>query len=567
MRRSIWASLLLLGAAPVGAALTQPSRTTEMPAELGAGGLPGRCDARLLRAAADGLQLERAEVIAAGSAWLSVRTPFKDLSTRTTLKNPALLDTMLPEHCLIAGAFESRTGAGGKPYAIGFELRVPLNWNGRLLFQGGGAYKGMVDPAIGLAVSSGSSADFALADGFAVVTSDSGHAGTDIAFTQDQLARLNYAYASIGKVIRLAKLLVREVAEKAPDHSYFAGCSNGGREAMEAALRFPEEFDGVISANPATDFSGASLSKWHAINAYAQIAPKAADGSTQPWLALTRADWSTLSNGIVAQCDAADGLKDGLIFNHATCHFSPQSLQCRPGQTATCLAPAKVTAVTEAFRGPRSATGREVAYPWTYDASVDMPEWLDGQAGYVDASGKIVGRDNRLPSTTLTTLYRYPPVTPQTVLAERPEDTRAAMHEMEGLLNATQTQLSSFSAKGGKLLLIHGWSDSRLPPEGLVRWYQRLGADMQATGGGSADSFARLFLVPGMTHCGGGRSLDDFDALKVLVDWTENGRAPESFPARGKSFPGLSRPICAYPRFAHYDGKGDPASASSFVCK
>jgi hypothetical protein len=134
------------------------------------------------------------------------------------------------------------------------------------------------------------------------------------------------------------------------------------------------------------------------------------------------------------------------------------------------------------------------------------------------------------------------------------------------MVDATSTQYSSFTARGGKLLMVHGWSDPALSPVGFVRWYEQLQRDTWAAENRPAEDFARLFMIPGMTHCGGGNALDDFDALTALTRWVENGEAPDRLIAGGSTFPGLKRPLCTYPKFARYNGSGDKNSAYSFVC-
>jgi pimeloyl-ACP methyl ester carboxylesterase len=485
------------------------------------------------------------------------------------IQSAAVMQASLPAHCRINASFERREGNNAKPYEIKLELRVPQSWNGRLLYQGGGAFKGVVVPALGLPASTGSSARLALASGFAVVTSDSGHTGLDASFTDDQLATLNYAYASIGKVSRVAKRMIAGLEGRKPERTYFQGCSNGGREALMAAERFPEEFDGVVAANPAVLWGQDAVLSYSSIRSYSSAAPRDAEGRGQPWLAFTMSDWKVINSAITAQCDAADGLADGMIFNHSTCRFSPSALICLQGQNSGCLTSGKAAALDAAFRGPTDQKGHSILFPWVFDASIGTPEWLAGQMGYVDAAGTLVGQQGPAiaqPNQVLTRLFRYPPVTPEHVASETPEEMLAAMRERMGLIQASSTQLDSFAAKGGKILLVHGWSDPALSPMGLIRWYESLQRDTRAAQSQSADSFARMFLFPGMTHCGGGKSLDDFDALSVLTDWVEKGLAPDSIEAGGVTFPGVRRPVCAYPRFARYKGVGSKLSASSFVC-
>lgn len=164
-------------------------------------------------------------------------------------------------HCIVTGEIEKRTGVNGKPYAINFQLRLPEQWNKKFLFKGGGGTNGVVSPAVGKMPVHGSSALPALSRGYAVVSNDSGHGGgsRDVSFSEDQLARLNYAYASTGKVTTVAKQLIELMYQTKPNKSFFMGCSNGGREAMQAAMRYPQEFDGVIAGNPGFHLSKAAV--------------------------------------------------------------------------------------------------------------------------------------------------------------------------------------------------------------------------------------------------------------------------------------------------------------------
>ncbi|CUH81168.1 Tannase and feruloyl esterase [Tropicibacter naphthalenivorans] len=223
-------------------------------------------------------------------------------------------------HCLVEGKIEDREGVNGQ-YGIRFQLRMPEDWNGKFLFQGGGN-DGFIAPAIGAIPSTGSSATPALKRGYAVVSMDGGHAAMSLEFTQDQQSRLDLAYASIGKVTYAAKSLIDAYYDAAPDQSYFMGCSNGGREAMMAAQRFPLEFDGVVVGNPGFHLSRAALGGVWDVTQWAKIAPRDAMHS-----ALTQADLDTVAAEINAQCDALDGLEDGVVAAYRQCAFDPEALR------------------------------------------------------------------------------------------------------------------------------------------------------------------------------------------------------------------------------------------------
>lgn len=517
-----------------------------------------RCSAAALAAALPaGVRLTRADMVQPGPAPASGGTP-----------NGAAADspTIIGRHCLLQGRFEERTGAHGKPYAIGFELRVPAEWNGRLVYQGGGGLDGAVLPALGNNISNGSSAKVALARGFAVVSTDSGHEGTDAAFAEDQQAKLNFGYAAIGKVAALAKQLLTQVAGALPGRTYFAGCSNGGREAMIAAQRHPEMFDGVVAGDPAFHLSSATVLASHSQRAYAGIAPPGKDGRPLLAAALSDSDVSLLSKSILDKCDALDGIKDGMIFNHAACRYDPGVLECRAGQSGQCLPAAKVAAIRTAFRGPRSAGGAALASSWVYDAGVSGRNWREWQTGTIAADGKVDATLPSLINDTMQRYFSYPAVSRDALTAVDTASLLAAIAPSAAITDATSTQMSTFEARGGKMVIVSGWSDPIFSARDLTEWYEKLDRDHRAAGDGPAAAFARLFMVPGMNHCGGGPALDDYDALSVLVDWVEKDQAPDKIEASGRAFPGVSRPLCAYPKKATYNGSGPINLATSFSC-
>lgn len=471
----------------------------------------------------------------------------------------------VPHHCRIAAKLDQRTGAGGVPYFIGMELRIPAAWNGRFVYQGGGGMDGVVLPALGTAISAGSTTPPALAQGFAVVSTDSGHQGRamdDTSFAQDQQSKLDYGYAAIGKVSEAARRLIVKVEGRAPDRSYFVGCSNGGREAMIAAQQFPGDFDGVLAGNPAFHLSSAAVLANYSGWAYSEAAAKLGTDST---LLFTPADAGLIQTALLKACDGQDGAMDGMIFDHGACRFDVRTIACAGGQKEGCLDPIKVQAILRAYRGPVDAAGHPVAGSWSFDTGNFTPDWLIWQTGIPTPGGPLMVLPT-LVRKSLTDYFAYPQYKAP-LMGGDAEATAllAASAQTATYTNATSTQYSSFAGHGGKMMIVSGWSDPIFSATDLTGYYDRLTADTKAQGG-EASQFARLFLVPGMTHCGGGRSLDDFDALSALVRWVEKGTAPMSFTAKGRAFPGVERPICAYPAIARHDGKGPLAQAASFTC-
>ena len=471
-----------------------------------------------------------------------------DCSSLTKLQMPGVAITKtehvaaaaLPAHCRIDGEIDRRTGAGGKSYAIGFALALPDQWNGRFLFQGGGGLNGNVAAPVGAQAAGDMPA---LARGFAVVTTDSGHRGAvfDGSFFQDQQASLDFFYVAIGRVAVIAKSLIAAFYGRPADHSYYDGCSTGGREAMIVTQRYPTYFDGVISGDPAirTGYSNLNLANIETTFDRAGSG-KAAD-------LFSAADKQLILASLLDRCDAKDGVKDGMIFNFQACDFDPTTVACQAGQTSGCLAPQKTAALKQAFAGARDHRG-DLIYPgFPYDP------------GIAETASRLPG---------LLSGPRIPvPVSfdPATFDADR-EAARIAADYNARLGDATWTNLATFSGHGGKLLFYHGLGDPWFSPLDTLSYYERLGRD----NGGAAQvaSWSRLFLVPGMGHCqGGSATLDHFDMLTAVTNWVEKGTPPDSVATTGKAFPGRSRPLCAYPKYAQYTGQGDPNDARNFVCR
>jgi len=450
----------------------------------------------------------------------------------------------MPTHCRVDGLIGARTGADGKPYGIRFAVAMPDKWNGRLLYQGGGGLNGSVQPPVG---STAAGEAPALARGFAVVSSDSGHEGAifDASFFHDQQAALDFLYQSIGKVMAVARPLVTAHYGAPIAHSYFLGCSTGGREAMISTQRYPREFDGIVAGAPAMRTSYSNLAtRWVTVSLNA-AAPTDAQGHPLTAQALSDSDRQLVVEGLLKTCDALDGVKDGMIFDTRHCSFDPESLRCNGDKTRSCLSAIQVQAIKRAFAGPRTPAGIQVYPGFPYDTGI-------GFHG-TGIPGLLSGGLSPVPTA--------PAGTKMDVEAEAAIAHNAT--EMAGDSNAW-TNLSSFTQHGGKMIFYHGMSDPSFSALDTVGYYERLAAD---NGPAPLSDWSRLFLVPGMGHCGGGEgALDRFDMLSAIVDWVEQGHAPAQVTATGTAFPGRSRPLCPYPQHAQYNGTGDTESAASFSC-
>jgi feruloyl esterase len=479
-----------------------------------------------------------------------------------TLAQSVAATSTLPAHCRIRGAINPRTGVNNTPFAIGFELRLPDAWSGRFLFQGGGGNDGNIGTATGN-VGNGSAP--ALARGMAAVSTDGGHTGGSAAqFGCDPQARVDHAYNAYGKTAATAKAIVDLYYGRAPLTSYFAGCSGGGRQGMMFTQRYPSAFDGVIGIAPAMRVAtGASISSaWESIT-YRSIAPR--DGAGNPILsqAFSNADLTLVSNAILAQCDALDGAADGSVNNFQACRFDPAVLQCAGTKDATCLSTEQVGALRKGFGGPRDSAGKPLYFPWQFDAGISAAGWR---------AWKLGTSTTATPNSSFSTLIQdamrnefFTPPDPTFSIFDFNFDTDPARMQAFGALYDTwrDTRLTEFKARGGKLMLLSGLSDPIFSALETANYMEKV---VEQYGPVQAATLARLFIVPGMTHCSGGPATDRFDALTPLIDWVENGNGPERIVANGTSFPGRTRPLCAYPAFARYNGSGDMQDAANFTC-
>jgi hypothetical protein len=468
----------------------------------------------------------------------------------TATISPETIPVAIPSYCRVDGAMDPHTGADNKPYAIGFEIALPDNWNGGFVFQGGGGLNGYILPPLGAQAAGDNPA---LARGFAVVSTDTGHKGAvfDASFMKDQLASLDFDYIAIGRVTVLSKEIIAQYYGRPAKHSYYDGCSTGGREAMMMSQRYPTYFDGIVSGDPAMRTGYSNIGLAYARAAFTAIAPKDASGKAEPAKDFSDGDKKLLSESIMKSCDEKDGLKDGMIFNPQACRYDPAVLQCKGAKTESCLTSQQVGALAKAFAGPKDSHGNQVyaAFPW--------------DTGYLQSSsGPFAVFSSFLPSPGPSILASV----------EQPSDADidtlvagVRANENQTLTDTTWTNLSSFFGHGGKLVFYHGTSDPVFSPFDTLAYYRRM-----ADANGGLDlvmNSSRFYFVPGMTHCAGGpAALDKFDLLGAVVGWVENGTAPDSVVATGKAFPGRSRPLCAYPKHAQYKGQGNPEDAASFEC-
>ncbi len=312
---------------------------------------------------------------------------------------------------------------------------------------------------------------------------------------------------------------------------------------MILSQRYPTIFNGIVSGDPAmrTGLSNLAIGQWIPV-AYNQAAPKDESGKPQIDKLLTDADRTLFMDALMKRCDARDGVADGMIFDPLGCDFDPAVLACKNGQDESCIAPDKIAAIKKAFAGPKNAYGTQVYPGFLFDAGIA-------------SKGAVPGL------LALGTRGLFGPYTTATVL----DVDKAALGASDPLVEPASTNLSTFSLTGGKLIFFHGDSDPWFSALDTLGYHKSLAA----TNGGAqrVAEWSRMFLVPGMAHCGGGPALDHFDMLTAAVNWVEKGAAPDFVIATGQAFPGRSRPLCAYPKHAQYIGSGDTQDARNFRCQ
>jgi hypothetical protein len=440
-----------------------------------------------------------------------------------------------------AAAYVEATGVIGGD--IRFELLLPEAWNGRFVMGGGGGFVGTVQ----------NSARDSVNRGYATVGTDTGHEwqpGYSAAWALDNVeAKLNFGYLAVHRTAEVAKAIIRSYYGSEAAYSYFSGCSRGGGQAMMEAQRYPKDFNGIVAGAPAFDWTGL------AANAVAIGKALYPDPAQLERTALDKAALTKLHQAILDQCDALDGLKDGVVQDPPSAHFDLSKV--------SGLTDEQRKDIEAVYAGAHDAQG--LIYPgYTPGAECEPDQWI----AWIVGSTPMLAKDHApdLMFAFGTQIFKYlvfnnPDWNYATYdFSNFPGDTRLAA----SYLNATNVDLSGLQERKGKLIIWHGWADPALPAQATVDYYRHLLARDP-----NAPEYCRLFMVPGCLHCGGGPGASDVDWLSVMVDWVERGVAPDKVIA-SKSEHGkiaVSRPLFSYPTTAIYKGSGNPASADSFEAK
>jgi feruloyl esterase len=433
--------------------------------------------------------------------------------TPTRITSVKTIDSPVGPFCRVLGTIQP---------SIDFEVDLPIQgWQQRYLQTGCGGLCGLLEVRIPHA---GTCAP-ALQGGLALASDDMGHqtkmgggsGGGD--FGKDPQKRIDFAYRGNHVTALVAKALISAFYGQGPRYSYFSGCSDGGREGLVEAERFPNDFNGIAAGAPAMNFQ-VQNSFYHAWQFRSNTA---ADGKH----ILLADKLPVLHRAALAACDALDGLKDGLISEPRACHFDPGVAQCPTGaaDTRDCLTPAEVAAARKLYAGPKDAAGHRFTIGGPQPGSelawsgVFVPRF---------AEGDVMSRGAAADSSEYLIFPQILPVDGQIEGFAFTQEHFARLVDLHSLYDATDPDLAAFNKSGGKIILWHGWSDPHISPINTIAFYHALG---QQLGEVARDAFSRLFLFPGMYHCGGGDGFAQFDILTPLMEWVEGGSAPKQIIA------------------------------------
>jgi feruloyl esterase len=444
--------------------------------------------------------------------------------------------------------------SGAADPAIRFEVWMPLeNWNGRFQGFGLGAFLGAL-PYRGMAL--------ALDQGYAVGGTDTGHQSASDDGTWAISGGVfnrgivgDWAHRGIHEMTVKSQAIVEKLYGRRAHHSYFAGCSSGGYQALTEAQRYPSDYDGILAGAPAnylTHLQAAQLSFGLSTN----VDP--ATSLEKPFDKLPM-----LHKAVLDACDASDGVKDGLIENPAACRFDPSVLACTGNDTPNCLTPPQVQAVRRIYAEVRRRDGTKLFPGFPHGSELD---WKLMTANYLGQTGQIAFAES---------FYRYfvfhnPSWSYATMNLER--DVAYADQHVGKLMNSIDPDLRPFRDRGGKLIQYHGWADWGITPYSSIDYFNTVvstvGGSASAAARQEVQKFHRLFLMPGVSHCRGGEGPDTFDGLGALEAWVERGEAPARIEVaklvNGKRV--RTRPLCPYPQVARYEGRGSIDDAASFAC-
>jgi len=455
-----------------------------------------------------------------------------------------------PAFCRVSGLLDPE---------IAFEVSLPAKWNGRFYMIGNGGHAGeaLDDPG------RLSQRNEALRIGFAVAQTNTGHdsrkePGASFVLSNPQKA-IDYAYRAVHLTATTAKDIAKSYYDRPVSYSYWNSCSNGGRQGLIEAQRFPKDFDGIVANAPWLDQTGFTIGAMWNQKALSE-AP------------VTAEKMSLVANRVMAKCDAIDGLKDGLIDDPRNCAFDPAKdvPACKAGTDGPdCLTAAQAEAIAKVYNGPVS-NGKPFFPGFMPGSEAVMPNFFGGgtSSGWmnmiVSAKPDAKPADFGLAENTMRYLVHKPPKPDYDYRTFDFDRDIHMLDEWGKQADAKDPDLSGFRKRGGKLIMTYGWADPILQPMAGVRYFEHAVAE----NGPDTTNFFRLFMVPGMSHCGGGIGPDRYDAVTAIINWVEKGAAPASLIASRVADNQVvrTRPLCPYPQVARYSGQGSTDDAANFRC-
>ncbi|HTT07006.1 MAG TPA: tannase/feruloyl esterase family alpha/beta hydrolase [Steroidobacteraceae bacterium] len=524
---------------------------------LGAAGVATRAEAATTLLATDCASL-RGILIPASAIGLPTGGAAVERATAVSASAPGNADG---DFCQVTGIIRNATASTA---VFEFEVNLPDRWNGRVLQMGGGGYDGSLVTALGPYTLQPAGEDTPLKRGYVTLGSNGGHQGGrgfDGRFGLDDEALLNYGKESVKKTHDAAMAIIDRAYGRAPEHVYFIGGSQGGHEALDAAARYPDDYDGVVADYPAYDVTLLHLGSWNFGRAlYAQHGAGWMDA----------AHVKLLTDAVMARCDGLDGAMDGIIGNVSRCDsvFDVRTLRCMDGGTGeSCLSDAQLKAVetiSSAYDPGFSIEGMAV-----------FPKWalLEGSRFAGPSNFGSVSQPSNPLSGKEPLLYSAGDATIKYIITRDPTfDTldfdpkqyQARIATVASIMDVTDQSLERFRAKGGKIIITHGTADELITPYNSIAYYKRQLAEF---GRDRLHSFLRFYVIPGFSH-GFGTFNAKFDALPALEQWVENGTAPAGLVASDGN-PGAhrTRPLCEYPKYPKFSGApGTDDSAASFTC-
>jgi len=435
----------------------------------------------------------------------------------------------VPAFCRVAATLTPTSDS-----QIDMEVWMPENWNGKFQFVGGGGWAGVISyPAMATALN----------EGYATASTDTGHKGGNANFAIGHPEKVtDFAYRAVHESTLKAKAVLTSFYDRGPRFSYWNGCSTGGRQGLMAAQRYPEDFDAIIAGAPANYQT--HLHTWDLGVAIPVL--------KDPAGAVPAAKLALLNKAVTEACDARDGVKDGLLNEPRTCKFDPATLLCKAGDAETCLTSAQLESVKRMYSPARTKAG-ELVFPGKDPGSETGWNVINGSAQVppgVSIGSFQVAYDNLNWDWRTFDLDR---------------DLKVVDEKVGLIINAINPDLSVFKARGGKLILYHGWNDTAISAGNTINYYNSVLSKM----GRNQDNWIRLFMVPGMGHCQGGIGPSQVNWMGALERWRESGIAPDQLPASRvtNNRVDMTRPLCPYPQVAQYKGVGSTNDAANFVCK